>query len=78
MAKKAAIPKKTVKGVVHNSHFPMQAKVTLSPSKGDFCGPDHEDTLEIALRRAQGDFSLTGQTTKLFLDKSKEADSQST
>jgi len=39
-------------------YFPTRAKVSLSPSKGDFCGSGPENPLEIALRHAQGDSSL--------------------
>ncbi|MGD9101391.1 MAG: hypothetical protein PVF45_13000, partial [Anaerolineae bacterium] len=40
------------------THFSILAKFTLSLSKGEFCGPQLEDPLEIILRQAQDDFSL--------------------
>ena len=57
----AGIP---LEGSLRNS-FPLskQAKVILSPSKETFAVWDPQDPLEIALRQAQGDFSL---------DKSRE------
>ena len=55
------------KGSLRNS-FPLskQAKVILSPSKEAFAVWDPQDPLEIALRQAQGDFSLD-KGRKLFL-----------
>jgi len=47
-------------------HFPAQAEVSLSPSKSDFCGSGPENPLEIALRQAQGDFSLAAKMRSCF------------
>jgi hypothetical protein len=48
------------------SHFPIRAKVSLSPSKGNFCGLGIENPLEIALRHAQGDLSLVTKIQSCF------------
>jgi hypothetical protein len=48
------------------SHFSILAKVSLSLSKGDFCGLWLENPLEITLRQAQDDFSLDTKYEVVF------------